>query len=51
VTTVRGYKSRVEKLAQKASLWGSLEKVKSELQIPENIFEAKRKLFKGSDDR
>jgi methylmalonyl-CoA mutase len=45
VSTVRGYKLRVEKLAKKASLWGSLENLKSELQIPENIYEAKKKEF------
>lgn len=45
VSTVRGYKSRVEKLAKKASLWGSLENLKSELQIPENIYETKKKEF------
>lgn len=45
VSTVRGYKSRVEKLAKKATLWGSLENLKSELQIPENVYEAKKKEF------
>lgn len=45
VSTVRGYKSRVEKLAKKASLWGSLENLKTELQIPENVYESKKKEF------
>jgi isobutyryl-CoA mutase len=45
VTTVRGYKSRVELLAKKASLLGSLTQLKTELNLSAEIFEKKKKEF------
>ncbi len=45
VASVRGYKTRTELLAKKASLLGSLEKLKNELNLPTEIFEKKKKEF------
>lgn len=45
VTAIRGYKTRVQKLSEKASLLGALEKLKNELSLPVETYEKKKKEF------
>ncbi len=45
VASIRGYKTRVKKLSEQASLLGSLEKLKNEINLPTDIFEKKKSEF------
>jgi methylmalonyl-CoA mutase len=45
VSSIRGYKSRVRKLSEKASLLGALDKLKNELNLTADVYEKKKSQF------
>ena len=45
VSTVRKYKTRTKELAIKASQWGSLEKIKSDLNLPAEKYDSLKKQY------
>jgi len=45
VSTIRKYKTRTKELAVKASQWGSLEKIKSDLNLPAEKYDSLKKQY------